>query len=265
MSKTAVLSSLTTFLFRRRPRERQMEIDHKRRTHPHFSEILQKIRHPMIDSEVLAYVFFGLSISASLIKVGRWLLHAHPRAVINAVQLSVGALIGLTPVLIVWLVMSGRSTLALTVAAITLLVLVWGVPRWRALFGSMAKPSGDFPRWDEQHFHAPMLPDDPVLVRQSIAVLKAYLERAVEHGSLPRLAAPDRLLNGTGNATGRQKMSTEEALDVLGLGSTAGPDEINEAHQHLQQALKSKLGDTHYLITKIDEAKDALIRSAQEG
>jgi hypothetical protein len=219
----------------------------------------------MIDSEVLAYVFFGLSLSASLIKVGRWLLQAHPRAVINAVQLSVGAAIGLTPVLIVWLVMSGRSTLALMVTAITLLVLFWGVPRWRALFGPLASPSGGFPAWDEQHFHAPIVPDDPDLVRQSVAVLRTYLERSAEHGRLPRLPAPDRLLNGTDDATGRQKMSSEEALDVLGLESTAGPDEINEAHQRLQQALKSKLGDTHYLITKVDDAKDALIRSAQEG
>ena len=220
----------------------------------------------MIDSEVLAYVLFGLSLSASLIKVSRWLIHAHPRAVINAVQLSVGALIGLTPVLIVWLVMSGRSTLALVVAAITLLVLVWGVPRWRALFGSMVKPTGGFPGWDEQHFHAPIVPEDPVLVRQSVAVLRTYLERAAEHGRLPQLPAPDRLLNGTGNnGTGRQKMSTEEALDFLGLQSTAGPDEIDDAHQRLQQALKSKLGDTHYLITKIDEARNALIAGAREG
>jgi hypothetical protein len=219
----------------------------------------------MIDSEVLAYVFFGLSLSASLIKVGRWLLHAHPRAVINAIQLSVGALIGLTPVLIVWLVMSGRSTLALMVAAVTLLVLVWGVPRWRALFGSMVKPTGGFPGWDEQHFHAPIVPDDPVLVRQSVAVLRTYLERAAEHGRLPQLPAPDRLLNGTGNGTGSQKMSTEEALDFLGLESTAEPNEIDDAHQRLQQALKSKLGDTHHLITKIDEARNVLIPGAQEG
>jgi hypothetical protein len=161
--------------------------------------------------------------------------------------------------------MSGRSTLALMVAAITLLVLVWGVPRWRALFGSVVQPSGGFPLWDEQHLQAPMLPYDPDLVRQSVAVLRTYLEGAADHGRLPRLPAPNRLLNGAENGIGRQKMSTEEALDVLGLGSTAGPDEINEAHQRLQQALKSKLGDTHYLITKIDEAKDALIRSVQEG
>jgi L-asparagine transporter-like permease len=108
----------------------------------------------MIDSEVLAYGLFGLSLSASLTKVGRWLLHAHMRAIINAVQLSVGALIGLTPVRVIWLVMSGRSMLALIVAAITLLILVWSVPRWRALCGSVAQPSGEFPRWDEQQFHA---------------------------------------------------------------------------------------------------------------
>jgi hypothetical protein len=213
----------------------------------------------MIDSDIIAYVLFGLSLSVSVIQIGRWLLHANPRAIINAGQLSVGALIGLTPVLLLWLVMSGRSTLALMVTAFILPVLVWGVPRWRELFGPLAPPRGDFPGWDEQHFHAPIVPDNPDLVRQSVAVLRAYLERTAEHGRLPQLPVADRLLNGKGNGTGRQKMSTEEALDVLGVGSTAGPNEINEAHQRLQQALKSKLGDTHYLITKIDEAKDALL------
>ena len=69
----------------------------------------------------------------------------------------------------------------------------------------------------------------------------------------------DQPLNGTGNGAGRRRMSSEEALDVLGLDPDAGPRQIREAHQRLQQKLKPELGDTHYLTMKIDEAKHALL------
>jgi hypothetical protein len=54
-------------------------------------------------------------------------------------------------------------------------------------------------------------------------------------------------------------MSPEEALDVLGLEPDAGPRQINEAHDRLQQKLKPELGDAHYLNMKIDEARDVLL------
>jgi len=228
----------------------------------------------MFDSDVPVYIALGVSLSVSAIQICQWLLNANPRAVLNAGQWSVAGLIGLTPALLLWLVMSGRSTLALMLASFILPALIWGAPRWRALSGSLSSPRSGFPRW-ARDFSAPVAtgspPEpDPVnldLVQQSIAVLTAYLERAAGHaGSKPtRMLCSDRLLNGPGNAAGRWRMSIEEALDVLGLEATAAPDQISEAHRRLHETLQPELGNTHYLIMKVDEARDILLLEVGRG
>jgi hypothetical protein len=58
---------------------------------------------------------------------------------------------------------------------------------------------------------------------------------------------------------GRVRMSLEEALDVLGLDPTATPQEIREAHRRLEQKVVPERGGTHYLVTKINEARDVLL------
>src|SRR5215467_9174065 len=139
----------------------------------------------MIDVDDIAYAMLAISSSVSVIQIGRWLLNANPRAIIKAGRWSLAALIGLTPVVLLWLVMSGRSTLAMMLAAFVLPVFVQGGLHWRALIGPLNFSRGSFPRW-EQDFGAPMVPGRPVgsdpmdsdLVRQSVAVLRAYLEQA---------------------------------------------------------------------------------------
>jgi hypothetical protein len=222
----------------------------------------------MIDFDVIAYTMLGISSSVSAVQIVRWILNANPRTVIQAGRWSAAALIGLTPVVLVWLVMSGRSTLAMMLAAFVLPVIVQGGLHWRGLFGPLNFPKVSFPRWD-QDFGAPVVsgravrpdPMNPDLVRQSVAVLRAYLEQAARQGDrqLVRSHSGDGPLNGTSNGAGHPRMSPEEALDVLGLEASAGPHQISEAHRRLQQKLKSELGDTHYLTIKIDEAKDVLL------
>jgi hypothetical protein len=222
----------------------------------------------MIDFDVIAYTMLGISSSVSAIQIVRWILNANPRAVIQAGRWSAAALFGLTPVVLVWLVMSGRSTLAMMLAAFVLPVIVQGGLHWRGLFGPLNFPKVSFPRWD-QDFGAPVVsgravrpdPMNPDLVQQSVAVLRAYLEQAARQGDrqLVRTHSGDGPLNGTSNGAGHPRMSPEEALDVLGLEPDAGPRQISEAHYRLQQKLKPELGDTHYLTMKIDEAKEALL------
>jgi hypothetical protein len=227
----------------------------------------------MFESDILAYTVLGVSLSVSVIQICHWLLNANPRTVLNAGQWSVAGLIGLTPALLLWLVMSGRPTLALMLASFVLPVLIWAAPRWRALFGSLTSPRSGFSRGDRD-FSAPIAPGSPVpepvnldLVRQSIAVLTAYLEgSAGQGGSKPtRVLSSDRLLNGPGNAAGRRRMSIEEALAVLGLEATAAPDQISAAHRRLQHKLAPELGAAHYLIMKIDEARDILLFEERNG
>jgi hypothetical protein len=233
----------------------------------------------MIDFDVIAYAMLGVSSSISAIQIGRWLLNANPRVIINAGRWSLAALVVLTPVVLLWLLMSGRSTLAMMLAAFILPVFVQGGLRWRQLFG----PLLNF-RWRnlprrEPDFGASIVPGrttrlDPMdwdLVRQSIAVLTAHIEQAAGQGhrQLTRVDVANTAVNGTAlngtalNGAGSQaapgRMSAEEALHVLGLTPAAGPQEISEAHHRLQQKLKPELGDTHYLTMKIDEARDVLL------
>jgi hypothetical protein len=222
----------------------------------------------MIDYDVIAYTMLGISSSVSAIQIVRWILNANPRTVIQAGRWSAAALIGLTPVVLLWLVMSGRSTLAMMLAAFVLPVIVQGGLHWRGLFGPLNFLKVSFPRWD-QDFGAPVVsgravrpdPMNPDLVRQSVAVLRAYLEQAARQGDrqLVRTHSGDGPLNGPSNGAGHPRMSPEEALDVLGLEASARPHQIGEAHRRLQQKLKPELGDTHNLTMKIDEAKDVLL------
>jgi hypothetical protein len=71
-----------------------------------------------------------------------------------------------------------------------------------------------------------------------------------------------RATNDAGNGSERQRMSAQEALDMLGLQPTAAPRQISEAHRRLEQKLKPELGDTHYLTVKINEARDVLLEES---
>jgi hypothetical protein len=220
----------------------------------------------MFDPDFLTYAALGGSLSVSLIQICRWLLNASPRAIVNAGQWLVAGFIGLTPALLLFLIMSGRSTLALTLTASIFPALIWSAPRWRTLLGSLGSLGNNAPGWTHNFGASDTAirpePINPDLVRQSIIVLTAYLELAAsQSGSKPtRAHSTDRLLNGPRNGDGRRKMSIEEALDILDLEATAGPHQISEAHQRLQQKLKPELGDTHYLIARIDEAMDVLLK-----
>jgi hypothetical protein len=63
--------------------------------------------------------------------------------------------------------------------------------------------------------------------------------------------------NGSGN--GGSRMSTQEAFEVLGLKPTPSPREIKAAHRHLAQLLDPEQGGSHYLLAKIDAARDVLL------
>jgi preprotein translocase subunit Sec63 len=55
-------------------------------------------------------------------------------------------------------------------------------------------------------------------------------------------------------------MSTEEALDILGLEPTASAQEIRDAYRRLEQKVDPELGGTRYLMAKIIEARDLLLQ-----
>jgi hypothetical protein len=220
----------------------------------------------MPDFDVIAYAMVGLSLSASAVQIGRWILNANPRAIIAAGRWGMVGFIVAAPLVLLWLVMSGRSTLAMMFAAFILPVLVQGGLRWRSLFPQFnltrARHRGWVPDFPEAPTgsHVVPYPTDPDLVRQSVAVLKAYLDHVESRAErqLNEVHLPSGPVNGFGNGSGRRQMSRDEAFEVLGLEPTASLREIREAFSRLEQKFDPEAGGTHYLAAKINEAKDVL-------
>ena len=137
-----------------------------------------------MDLTILAYATLGLSLFVSAVKMGGWILHADPRTILNGGRWALVALAALALGVLLWLVMSGRWSSAMMLAAFMLPIFVQAAPRWRVLFGPLNAMRSDFP---------PITPDfstprggfsnardmtDPELVQQSLAVLRAYLAQA---------------------------------------------------------------------------------------
>ena len=223
-----------------------------------------------MDLTILAYATLALSLFVSAVKMGGWILHADPRTILNGGRWALVALAALALGVLLWLVTSGRWSSAMMLAAFMLPIFVQAAPRWRVLFGPLNAMRSDFP---------PITPDfstprggfsnardmtDPELVQQSLAVLRAYLAQTGAQAATQIEHKPASPHSGNGPATragnGRLRMSTEEALDTLGLETTASPQEIRDAYRRLEQKVDPELGGTHYLMAKIIEARDVLLR-----
>jgi len=225
-----------------------------------------------MDLTILAYATLGLSLFVSAVKMGGWILHADPRTILNGGRWALVALAALALGVLLWLVMAGRWSSAMMLAAFMLPIFVQAAPRWRVLFGPLNAMRSDFP---------PITPDfstprggfsnardmtDPELVQQSLAVLRAYLAQAGAQTATQQIEHTPAYLQagngaGTGSGNGRLRMSTEEALDILGLEPTATAQEIRDAYCRLEQKVDPELGGTHYLMAKIIEARDVLLRA----
>jgi len=89
---------------------------------------------------------------------------------------------------------------------------------------------------------------------RSAALLAAYLDR--HHGGWraqtssggPRQPAPD------------SGMSASEACDILGIEPGASEEQITQAHRRLIHKLHPDRGGSTYLATKINQAKDCLLK-----
>jgi DnaJ family protein C protein 19 len=220
-----------------------------------------------MDLTILAYATLTLSLFVSAVKMGGWVLNADPRSLAHTGRWALLALVALALGTLLWLITTNRWEGAMMLAAFMLPVFVQAAPRWRALFGALNGTRGGFPPIHpdlstpsgSSGFSSAQAPIDPDLVRQSIAVLRAYAEQAglqIEHKPAePRLPSP--AANGSGN--GRRHMSTEEALDVLGLAPTPSAQQVREAHRRLEQQLHPERGGTPYLMGKINEARDVLL------
>lgn len=90
---------------------------------------------------------------------------------------------------------------------------------------------------------------------QSAQILEAYLDRVhpswredMERGEREMASGPDG------------RMGSEEAYEILGLERGATEEEIRKAHRELMLKLHPDRGGSTYLASKINEAKEVLLR-----
>ena len=76
---------------------------------------------------------------------------------------------------------------------------------------------------------------------------------------LAHLLLPAVTLGATAMAT-IARMARSSMLDVLGLEPSASVQEIRDAYRRLEEKVDPGLGGTHYLMAKIIEARDVLLR-----
>ncbi|HHB12974.1 MAG TPA: molecular chaperone DnaJ [Chromatiales bacterium] len=70
--------------------------------------------------------------------------------------------------------------------------------------------------------------------------------------------------SGPEDPSGRPGLSVREAWDILGLEPGAAPEEIVAAHRRLIQKLHPDRGGSAYLATRINQAKDLLLKECRE-
>ena len=86
---------------------------------------------------------------------------------------------------------------------------------------------------------------------QAAQLLEAFIQRKQEGRTGRRQSA------GTANS---RVMTAEEAYAVLGLPMGAGREEIQLAHRNLMKKMHPDQGGTTYLASKINEAKELLLK-----
>lgn len=88
---------------------------------------------------------------------------------------------------------------------------------------------------------------------QGARLFEAYLNRTFPGG--------EGGAAGAGQAASRGAMGVEEAYLVLGLKPGASRSEIQAAHRNLMKRFHPDQGGSTYLATKVNEAKDVLLKN----
>lgn len=195
---------------------------------------------------IISAIVLGLSVLATAAKFLDWFIHSDPRTMIRVSRWMLLLLVLACVPILVWMIMGGRWSGAMLLGAGMLIVPTF--LKWRAILQPLramldrlrpkARP------FDMPQFNMEMAPDAET-VQRAAAILEAYVQRA--------LPAPPQ-----------DGMSRAEALDVLGLALGADEAAIRAAHRRLASLVHPDHSGSTYLLNKVDQARDTLLRPARE-
>ena len=195
---------------------------------------------------IISAIVLGLSVLATAAKFLDWFIHSDPRTMIRVSRWMLLLLVLACVPILVWMIMGGRWSGAMLLGAGMLIVPTF--LKWRAILQPLramldrlrpkARP------FDMPPFNMELAPDAET-VQRAAAILEAYVQRA--------LPAPPQ-----------HGMSRAEALDVLGLAPGADEAAIRAAHRRLASLVHPDHSGSTYLMNKVDQARDTLLRPARE-
>ena len=93
----------------------------------------------------------------------------------------------------------------------------------------------------------------------SVALLESFLDRYHTDWRESHEQKFSGSSTGSGNTSGFESMSKEEAYQILGLEPGASQEEIHKAWRHLVKAVHPDSGGSAFLTAKINAARDLLL------
>lgn len=221
----------------------------------------------------------GLVLLLAALLFARWFVRADPKTLVRVVQWLGG---GLLLVGGLYLVLTGRAAFA---APLALVLLPYIRRYWRTAFGSTRPSPGQTSDVTTAYLEMTLDHDSGTMAgrvlkgayagRALAAMGRADLEallaecRTEDPESVPLLEAfIERVFGpaagGEGADTAERPrsataMTREEALEILGLATTATADEIRDAHRRLMLKIHPDKGGSTYLAAKINQAKEVLL------
>jgi hypothetical protein len=234
----------------------------------------------------MQFFLLGLALLVLVLLVGRGLANADPKVLAKTIR-KVGGYGAIAVALA--LAVTGRFVIALGVAVFGFSLLGKSLP-WPNAFGSASPRQGqrssvrtemlemtldhDSGEMDglvhKGNFAGRRLADlgenelqillDEARVRdaQATQLLEAYIARREMGGKTGARSGAGN--SGGGAAPGPRSMTVDEAYAVLGLQPGATRDDVQQAHRALMKKYHPDQGGTTYLASKINEAKEVLLK-----